>query len=59
MLLLKQDITKKKQVDELISQLEFDSNGNNKEYKVEAIWDNAIYTKESEGHLLKLYYLVL
>ena len=28
-------------------------------YKVEAIWDSAVYTKESKsGHLLGLYYLV-
>ncbi len=29
------------------------------EYKVEAICDNAVYVKESEGHLLGLYYMVL
>ena len=36
---------------------EFDT-GNNKEYKVEAIINSAIYTKEAEKHLLGLYYLV-
>ena len=32
--------------------------GDNKEYKVEAIRDNAVYIKEVDGHLLELYYLV-
>ena len=32
--------------------------GNNKEYKVEAIQDNAVFAKEADGHLLGLYYLV-
>ena len=39
--------------------MEFDAGDNDSgEYKVEAIWDNAVYAKESEGHLPKLYYLV-
>lgn len=29
-----------------------------KNYKVEAIRDNAVYARESEGHLLALYYLM-
>ena len=40
--------------------MEFDA-GNNKsrEYKVEAIWDSAVYARESEsGHLPGFYYLV-
>ena len=32
--------------------------GNNTEYKVEAIRDNAVYAKEVDGHLPGLYYLV-
>ena len=32
--------------------------GNNKEYKVEAIIDSAIYTKEAKTHLPDLYYLI-
>ena len=32
--------------------------GNNKEYKVEAIIDSAVYAKEAERHLPGLYYLV-
>ena len=31
----------------------------NKEYEVEAIQDNADYTKEVDGHLPRLYYLVV
>lgn len=30
-----------------------------KEYKVEAIWDNTVYAKEINGYLPELYYLVL
>ena len=33
--------------------------GNNKEYEVEAIQDNAVYAKKKNGYLLKLYYLVV
>ena len=36
---------------------EFDV-GDNKEYEVEAIKDSAVYTKEVEGQLLGLSYLV-
>ena len=40
-------------------QLEFKIGGNNKEYKVEGICDNAVYARESKaGHLPGLYYLV-
>ena len=40
--------------------LELDiSNDNSKEYKVEAIWDSAVYANKLEsGHLQGLYYLV-
>ena len=59
MSLLEQDITRKGQINELFPEPEpkFDA-GDNKEYKVEAIIDSAIYAKEAEGHLLSLYYLV-
>ena len=33
--------------------------GNKKMYKVDGIWDSAVYGKESKGQLSKLYYLVL
>ena len=59
MSLLEQDTTTKRQMDEEVGQMEFDA-GDNKsgEYKVDAIWDNAIYARESEsGHLPGLYYL--
>ena len=36
---------------------EFDAS-NNREYKVEAIIDSAVYAKEVEGHLPGLYYLI-
>ena len=32
--------------------------GDDKEYKIEAIWDSAIYAKEVDKHLPGLYYLV-
>ena len=31
---------------------------NSKEYKMEVIRDNAVYTNKAEDHLLGLYYLV-
>ncbi len=60
MSLLKQDTTKKGQVDKMISRLEFENDGDGKEYKVEAIRDSVIYAKESDSdhHLSSLYYLV-
>ena len=58
MSLLEQDTTRKERVDENVTKLEFDA-GDSKEYKVETIWDNAVYAMESEsGHLPGLYYLV-
>ena len=45
-------------MDENATQLEFKVN-NNKKYKIESIWDSAVYAKKLEaGHLPKLYYLV-
>ena len=58
MSLLKQDTTKKGRVDENAIELDV-GNNNSGEYKVEAIWDSAVYAKKSEsGHLPGLYYLV-
>ena len=38
---------------------ELDAGDDSGEYKVEAIWDSAVYVRESEsGHLPSLYYLV-
>ena len=47
-------------MDKKVRQIEFDiGNGNNSEgYKVEAIWDSTVYTRESKDHLSRLYYLV-
>ena len=55
MSLLEQDTTRKKRVKKVP---ELDVGNNSKEYKVEAIWNNAVYATESEGHLPRLYYLV-
>ena len=57
MSLLKQDTTRKEQVDENVTKSKFDA-GDNKEYEVEAIKDNGVYVKELEGHLVDHYYLV-
>ncbi len=47
-------------MDETRPRLEFDNEGDGKEYEVEAIRDSAVYTKEldSSQHLQGLYYLV-
>ncbi len=37
---------------------EFESDGKGEEYKIKAICDSMVYARESEGHLLGLYYLV-
>ena len=60
MSLLKQDSTKKGRVDEEVRQIEFNAGDEESgEYKVEAIWDCAVSTRESKsGHLPNLYYLV-
>lgn len=33
--------------------------GNEKKYEVEATLDNTVYTKKANGHLPRLYYLVI
>ena len=56
MSLLEQDTTKEGRVDKRITEMEA---ANSKEYKVEAIWDNAVYASKSElGQLPGIYYLV-
>ena len=56
MSLLEQDTTKKDPVEKVP---ESDAGENSKNYKVEAIWDSAVYTMESKsGHLPEPYYLV-
>ena len=56
MSLLEQNNTRKGQMNKF-SVPEFEL-GNNKEYKVEAIWDSTVYAKEADRHLPGLYYLV-
>ncbi len=48
-------------MDETMSRLEFKNEGDDEEYKVEAICDSTIYAKEldSSHHLPGFYYLVL
>ena len=60
MLLLEQDTTRTGRVDKLVRQIKFDIRDNNDgEYKVEAIWDSAVYIRELElDHLPNFYYLV-
>lgn len=60
LLLLKQDIIKKRQVNNnnTMTQLELDKK-NSKDYKVEAIYNNMVYAKESKRvQLPSLYFLV-
>ena len=60
MSLLEQDTTRKGRVDEkTVEQLEFEAGGDNEEYEVEGICNNAVYARELEAcHLPGLYYLV-
>lgn len=47
----------KRQVDNMISQLKFD---NNKEYKIEVIYNSWVYAKILDcGYLLGIYFLVI
>ena len=56
MSLLKQDTNGKGRVDKNMTEFEA---GNDKEYKVERIWDSAVYAKKSAaGHLSSLYYMI-
>ena len=56
MSLLEQDTTKKKWVD---NETKLDAGNDSGEYKVEAIWNNVVYIRESKSdHLPGLYYLV-
>ena len=56
--LLEQNITKKERVSIELPKLDA-GDKDSKKYKVEAIWDNAVYINTLEwAHLLGLYYLV-
>ena len=57
--LLEQDNTRKGWVDKEVRQMEFNTGNNGEEYRLEAIWDSAVYARESRsGHLPGLYYLI-
>ena len=59
MSLLEQDTTRKGRVSDKVLELNA-GNEDSKEYKVEVIWDSAVYANKLEsGHLSGLYYLVL
>ena len=56
--LLEQDTTGKERVDKQVKELELEAD-NSEEYKVEAIWNSAVYASKLEsGQLPGLYYLV-
>ena len=55
--LLEQDTIKKEWVDQKVTELELET-CNNKKYKIEAIWDSAIYANETKSYLPSLYYLI-
>ena len=57
-LLLKQDTTKKGQMNDTQLDFKFET-GDNKKYEVDSIQDSAVYAKESAEQLPELYYLVL
>ncbi len=62
MLLLEQDIMRKKQVNNALPkpeiELEFEA-GDNKEYEVKAIIDSVMYGQQANNQMSDLYYLVL
>ena len=56
---LEKDTTRKGPVSKKVLELDA-SNEDSKEYKIEAIWDSAVYANKLEsGHLQDLYYLVM
>ena len=54
---LEQNTTKKTQIDKKVMELEFEF-GKSKKYKVEVIWNSAVYANKAEGYLANLYFLV-
>ena len=56
---MEQNTTRKRRVDEEVRQMEFNTGDDGEEYKIKAIWNSAVYAKESElGHLPGFYYLI-
>ena len=60
MSLLEQNIIKKRWVDKkIVDQLKFKASGNNEKYKVEGIYNNAVYNRKLEvSYLLGLNHLI-
>ena len=58
MSLLEQDTIRETQVDKNNATKLDASNNNSKKYKIEIIYNNVVYIKESKNYLSKLYYLV-
>lgn len=58
MLLLEQDIRRKRQVNKLLKIEPELNNGDKKKYKVKAIYDSELYAKQATSQLLGLYYFV-
>ena len=57
MSLLEQDISRKERVDKKVTEFKSKAGKSNK-YKVDAIWNSAVYANKAEDHLPGLYYLV-
>ena len=57
-LLLEKNIMKKREANDKQLDFEFET-GNIKEYKIDSIWDSAVYIKKLIRQLLGHYYLVL
>ena len=57
MSLLEQNTTRKRRVSKKVPELDT-GDESSEEYEVEAIWNSAVYARDSEGHLSGLYYLV-
>ena len=57
MSLLKQNITKKGYINKNVTELDT-GNDKSSKYKLEAICDSAVHTKQSENHLPELLFLV-
>ena len=45
-------------MDKKVMELEFEA-ADSKKYKVEAIWNSAVYANKEESHLSGLYYLIV
>ena len=57
MSVLEQNTTKKKQINKN-NTIKLNTNKYSREYKVKAVCNGVVYTKESTSYLLRFYYLV-